>query len=243
MKKTRRLNRRVRRSCIFTLIELLVVIAIIAILAAMLLPALNRARDVAKSAGCLNNFKQLGTAIHMYAGDFNDWMPNGQAYAVFDTGVPYNYMIELNSYLGGKTADQLKGNFDKLSAVYQCPANLKESREVTYNGRAVKCSNYMFNDRIGVADYNMPRKLSHCRITTTAIVMIDGKTKSRNDWSFDMAFNDDFSWMPFLHCKGNNFLYPDGHAGHQARFSYSVVEHYRNHYFYDLDNGWANLWP
>src|SRR5271156_4596839 len=71
----------------FTLIELLVVIAIMAILAALLLPALSKAKSQAQSIACLNNLKQLNVCWHLYIVDNNDSLvPNNSVTGVGDDG-------------------------------------------------------------------------------------------------------------------------------------------------------------
>ena len=141
----------------FTLIELLVVIAIIAILAGMLLPALNAARERARSVKCVGNLKAIGSAARGYADDYLDFMPVKGTMEDWDLGF-WAYLI--SPYVGFKTdyskntwkTEWSTANWAKLfknGTVLTCPSrrvSTSKSRYkvVTDNGKTYAYNNENF---------------------------------------------------------------------------------------------------
>jgi len=115
----------------FTLIELLVVIAIIAILAALLLPALARAKTNASAAHCISQMRQIGLATAMYADDNDGCLPRSSHSAMAYRQLPWGYALV--PYLLGKQYTQPDSRWTNLFAtLYHCPRDKGKQSDWSY---------------------------------------------------------------------------------------------------------------
>ncbi len=126
----------------FTLIELLVVVAILSILAALLAPALKKARDQARQIGCMSNLKQIGTCLQLYANDNEGWIMIGfQMYPDW-TALPcplYGLVEHPLDTSGAPTSQRGYVPRTPPNWIFHCPAATDESNKdwgyMSYVGR------------------------------------------------------------------------------------------------------------
>ena len=191
---------------IFTLIELLVVIAIIAILAAILLPALNSARERGRSASCISTLKQLGTAIIMYADNNEDYPPNALLYCYDKAKQRWHHLIA--PYVGENK------DFETVPPqILWCPSVDPSERPVNYWD-----TNYGMNWLLGSTYMKnageVPVKLLHVK-SPASVVLIGDWAKKNNHLitAYDFTMQEQKRTLVLRHYKQANMIFVDGHAG------------------------------
>ena len=209
----------------FTLIELLVVIAIIAILAAMLLPALGKAKEAAKKITCTNNMKQLGLSVASYQVDYNGFYLPGQTSG--------------GSYDGFFWSDHLfNGNYAPINqSLFLCPSDLvkKYSFDYSYSYNYTDNTSTLNWDtyKIGLHERYAPfriRRDIEVTLPSNAVLLAEGDynvgscyevlattTSITPRVEYPGTVSQSPTKMRFRHNLGGNFLFCDGHVDYMKQ--------------------------
>jgi len=224
----------------FTLIELLVVIAIIAILMAILMPALNIAREQARGIGCMSNQKTMGLAYVMYADDNDSCMVGGMARYNPINKIPPWVMPPLDYQAGGNFTQMPSGDvtlqqrlnglregalfpYIKDVGAYHCPGDSR-LRQGTSNGRQLQhlvYRSYSLPDYLRVYEPTDPKKLTQFQNAGGKMLFVeeiyDAPSANHNvdGWSYEPGTNSLWDPLGTFHSNSCTFSFMDGHAAVQ----------------------------
>lgn len=222
-----------------TMIELMVVISIIAILVSLLLPALNKARDISKRVACLGNEKQMSIGIQSYAGDYNGYLPIDAN----DNGAPCLWKKEISDYIGVSFENSTWTVYYKNSVgadgVFKCPSS--NIPQLTYAGCG---GGYGWNNwYCGYMDSHATesrrrQKLNSFSLPSKTAVCGDGT--DLGSVSYESEYSRIYpygccSGVGDRHSNGINLIWLDGHCEWMSQLSLTQTLNGSTHYYYKRD--------
>jgi prepilin-type N-terminal cleavage/methylation domain-containing protein/prepilin-type processing-associated H-X9-DG protein len=190
----------------FTLIELLVVIAIIAILAAILFPVFAKAREKARQASCLSNLKQLGIAVSMYVGDWDDHYPTGPYDKGGNVWDPITVWNRVEPYVKNLKVLICPSDPDGPDAIGSPP--LLTTYGASY-GDLIR-----YNEGYGFwsSQETPPRTRSMAEVTSPADTIYAADTSAGNNTIFAWPEGGTWLYVGYIHNDGANVFFADAHS-------------------------------
>ncbi|OGV47655.1 MAG: hypothetical protein A2017_21845 [Lentisphaerae bacterium GWF2_44_16] len=220
---------------VFTLLELLIVISIIAILAAILLPSLQSARNLAKEIKCLNNEKQIYGFASFYTQDYNDYLlPNrGCIPSSFGSniGMPFPQLLQDVGIAPQGTF--LDNNAPVQGKMYHCPME-PLSAVSPYTGVQWRGTNYGLNQYICGQFYYMDTGFTYPFLKIIKISQTSKRLYGGDNTGNSYPRIDSTSGLPMRHSGKSCTFYVDGHAG-----TVKIIPAYSS-YEWGVSSYWSN---